>query len=252
MKKKIKSAILVLLLVGLAMLVTGCAAETTGETTGLLEEMVGLLGSRSTTLQIVGAITILTLAPSILIMFTGFTRIIIVLSFTRNAMGTQQMPPNQVLVGLALILTFFVMSPTLTTMYDEAYVPYVEGQIDEMTAINKAVTPLRTFMMRQTYKEDLEMYMSFTDIGEVETIEQVPTRVLLPAFITSEIKRGFQIGFFIYIPFIVVDMIVASTLMSMGMMMLPPTVIALPFKVLLFIGVDGWLLTMETLVTSFL
>ncbi len=250
MKKKIKIGLSILILVSLAVLLSGCTADT--NTAGLLEQVISLLGSRSATLQIVGVMTILTLAPSILIMLTGFTRIVIVLSFTRNAMGTQQMPPNQVLVGLALILTFFVMSPTFTAMYNDAYQPYVNEQINEQQAIDAAMTPIRTFMLQQTYKTDLEMFMSFTDLPAVETVEQVPTRVLLPAFITSEIKRGFQIGFFIYIPFIVIDMIVASTLMSMGMMMLPPVVISLPFKVLLFISVDGWMLTMQTLVASFL
>lgn len=250
MKKKIKIGLSILMLVSLAVLLSGCTADT--NTAGLLEQVISLLGSRSATLQIVGVMTILTLAPSILIMLTGFTRIVIVLSFTRNAMGTQQMPPNQVLVGLALILTFFVMSPTFTAMYNDAYQPYVNEQINEQQAIDAAMTPIRTFMLQQTYKTDLEMFMSFTDLPAVETVEQVPTRVLLPAFITSEIKRGFQIGFFIYIPFIVIDMIVASTLMSMGMMMLPPVVISLPFKVLLFISVDGWMLTMQTLVASFL
>lgn len=253
MKKKIKAALAILLLVTLALFVTGCAAQTDGSVTGgLMEQLVALLGSRSATLQIIGVMTILTIAPSILIMLTGFTRIVIVLSFTRNAMGTQQMPPNQVLIGLALILTFFVMTPTFTAMYEEAYQPYINQEINEEQAISAALNPIRTFMLKQTYKSDLEMFMSFTDLEAVETVEQVPTRVVLPAFITSEIKRGFQIGFFIYIPFIVIDMIVASTLMSMGMMMLPPVVISLPFKVLLFISIDGWMLTMQTLVASFL
>lgn len=251
MKKKIKLTCFILLLVTLAVVMSGCAATTDGNA-GLMEQLIGLLGSRSATLQIVGVMTILTLAPSILIMLTGFTRIVIVLSFTRNAMGTQQMPPNQVLVGLALILTFFVMTPTFNAIYSDAYQPYINEEINEEQAVEAAMTPIRTFMLRQTYKTDLEMFMSFTDQPAVETVEQVPTRVLLPAFITSEIKRGFQIGFFIYIPFIVIDMIVASTLMSMGMMMLPPVVISLPFKVLLFIAVDGWMLTMQTLVGSFL
>lgn len=250
MKKKIKLAGFILLIITMAVFLSGCTAQDNA--VGLMDQLVGMLGSRSSTLQIVGVMTILSLAPSILVMLTGFTRIVIVLSFTRNAMGTQQMPPNQVLVGLALILTFFVMTPTFNAIYTDAYQPYINEQINEEQAINAAMTPVRTFMLKQTYKTDLEMFMSFTGLPAVETVEQVPTRALLPAFITSEIKRGFQIGFFIYIPFIVIDMIVASTLMSMGMMMLPPVVISLPFKVLLFIAIDGWMLTMQTLVGSFL
>ena len=248
MRKHWKKIVLALFLVSMVFVLTGCAADGTG----VADELTGMLGSRSTSLQIIALITILSLAPSILILLTGFTRMVIVLSFTRNALGMQQMPPNQVLVGLALILTFFVMSPVFTSMYEEAYVPYAANEITAAEATDAALEPLREFMLRQTYRTDLEMFMSFSGEEAVEDPTQVPTKVLVPAFITSEIKRGFQIGFFIYIPFIVIDMIVASTLMAMGMMMLPPVIISLPFKVLLFIAVDGWLLTMQTLVGSFL
>lgn len=251
MKNYRKKICLIFLFVVLVVFLTGCTNVDQG-TNGLMEQVTGVLGGRSSTLQIVVLMTILTLAPSILIMLTGFTRIVIVLGFTRNAIGVQQMPPNQVIVGLALILTFFVMSPVFGSIYTEAYQPYVNEEITAAEAVDNAMTPIREFMLRQTYKSDLEMFMSFTDAEAVENVEEVPTRVLIPAFVTSEIKRGFQIGFFIYIPFIVIDMIVASTLMAMGMMMLPPVVISLPFKVLLFIAVDGWMLTMQTLVGSFL
>lgn len=201
--------------------------------------------------QLMILLTILALIPTILILMTGFTRILIVLSFVRNAVGLQQMPPNQVLIGLALILNFFFMAPVMTDIQTQAYAPYTAGQISQSEAIDKAVAPLRGFMIRQVYKKDLDLFMEMANIDSVPNIEAIPTRVILPAFVTSELKRAFQIGFFIFIPFLVIDMIVASTLMSMGMMMLPPTVISLPFKVLLFVLVDGWTLVIKTLFTSF-
>lgn len=174
------------------------------------------------------------------------------LSLTRNGLGMQQMPPNQVLVGLALFLTFFVMSPVINEINTNAYQPYVDGVIDEEEAFELAMEPVRGFMLKQTYKKDLEFFMSISEADQdVQEIEDVSNVSLIPAFITSEIKRGFQIGFFIYIPFIVIDMIVASTLMAMGMMMLPPIVISLPFKLLLFVLVDGWMLTVQTLISGF-
>jgi flagellar biosynthetic protein FliP len=196
-------------------------------------------------------LTILALAPSILILTTGFTRILIVLSFVRNALGLQQMPPNQILIGLALILNFFFMGPFISEIQANAYEPYVAGEITQSVAIDEAIKPLRAFMTRQVYTKDLELFMDLAQIESVPTLEDIPTRVLIPAFVTSELKRSFQIGFFIFVPFLVIDMIVASTLMSMGMMMLPPTVISLPFKILLFVLVDGWTLVIKTLFDSF-
>ena len=261
---------LVIFFASLALLVAGCAATNDSaaaaapdntditQTPGLIDQLAGMLDSRSQSLQIVALITILSLAPSILILFTGFTRIVIVLSFTKNALGMQQMPPNQVIVGLALILTFLVMGPVFDRVVAEAYDPYVAGEITSQEAVDNALVPIREFMFRQTFPSDLDLFASYAGVQPVEialnaapTEAQIPTRVLLPAFITSEVKRGFMIGFFIYIPFIVIDMIVASTLMSMGMMMLPPVVISLPFKVLLFVMVDGWVLTIQSLLTSF-
>ena len=215
------------------------------------DPLAQLLGSRSQSLQIIGLLTVLSIAPAILIMLTGFTRIIIVLSLTRNALGLQQMPPNQVLIALALFLTFFVMSPVLNQIKTEALDPYTEGQITASEAIDVASVPLREFMLKQTYSSDLKMFLDIADDEEVSNLESIPMSTIIPAFMTSEIKRGFQIGFFIYIPFIVIDMVVSSTLMAMGMMMLPPTVISLPFKVLLFVLVDGWALTVQTLISSF-
>lgn len=210
-----------------------------------------LPGNSDSGIQLLILLTILALIPTILILMTGFTRILIVLSFVRNAVGLQQMPPNQVLIGLALILNFFFMAPVMTDIQTQAYAPYAAGQISQTEAIDKAIVPLRGFMIRQVYKKDLDLFMEMADIDTVPSIEAIPTRVILPAFVTSELKRAFQIGFFIFIPFLVIDMIVASTLMSMGMMMLPPTVIALPFKVLLFVLVDGWTLVIKTLFSSF-
>ncbi len=222
---------------------------------------LNLLGSdmtvegSTTTLEIILLLTVLTLAPSILIMVTAFTRIVIVLSFTRNAMGTQQMPPNQVMVGLALFLTLFVMWPVFTEIKSEAWDPYAAEEITADEALDRAVQPLRTFMFKQinthSNQSDLRTFIDIAGIDPPETDDDIPTHVLIPAFITSEIKTAFQIGFMIFIPFIVIDMIVASALMSMGMMMLPPVMISLPFKIMLFVLVDGWNLTIQSLIQTF-
>lgn len=246
---------LLVLVVLVAVLACGCsvlANDTTDDTASSNGPFGGLLGDRSESLDILLLLTVLTLLPSILIMLTGFTRIIIVLSLVRNGLGLQQMPPNQVLVGLALFLTLFVMSPIVDDIKTSAYQPYVDGTITQEEAVDRAMDPLRGFMFKQTYKSDLKFFMSAAGDGEaVDSLDKIPNTTLIPAFITSEIKHGFQIGFFIYIPFIVIDMVVASTLMAMGMMMLPPVVISLPFKLLLFVVVDGWTLTVKTLLTSF-
>ena len=213
--------------------------------------IIDLPDDRSQSVQLILLLTVLALVPSVLIMMTGFTRIIIVLSFVRNALGLQQMPPNQVLIGLALILNLFFMAPVLTDIKEQAYDPYIAETMNQEEAIDAAMQPLRGFMLGQIYEKDLDMFMGMAKIDSVPAIEDIPSRVLVPAFITSELKRAFQIGFFIFIPFLVIDMIVASTLMSMGMMMLPPTVISLPFKILLFVLVDGWGLIVQTLFTSF-
>lgn len=229
---------------------TDAAGATTGGDAGA-GPIAQLVGSRSTGLQLVGLLTILSIAPTILLMVTGFTRIVIVLSFTRNALGLQQMPPNQVLVALAVFLTFFVMAPVFTAVKTEAIDPYVAQEITFEQAVDNAEGPIRTFMLQQTYEEDLNLFLDMSGTTQVEAVDDVPITTIIPAFITSELKRGFMIGFFIYIPFIVIDMVVSSTLMAMGMMMLPPIVISLPFKVLLFILVDGWTLTMQTLMNTF-
>ncbi len=201
--------------------------------------------------EILTIFTILTLAPSILIMMTAFTRIIIVLSIIRNALGTQQMPPNQVLIGLALFITFFVMAPIGSEINENAIEPYLAGEIAQEEALDNAMEPLRNFMFKQTREKDLALFLSLSGAEQPDTLNDIPNHVLIPAFIISELKTAFQIGFLIYIPFIIIDMVVASTLMSMGMMMLPPVMISLPFKILLFVMVDGWNLVIRTLIEGF-
>jgi flagellar biosynthetic protein FliP len=202
-------------------------------------------------LRIVMMLTVLTLAPAILIMMTSFTRIVVVMSFLRQALGTQQMPPNQLIVGLSLFLSFFVMAPTWKQISTEAVEPYLSEKIDQQTAYTKAEAPLRDFMFKQTREKDLELFLSLSKEAKPENKTQVPTYVLIPAFVISELKTAFQIGFMLYLPFLVLDMVVASVLMAMGMMMLPPIVISLPFKLLLFVLVDGWELVAGSLVRSF-
>jgi flagellar biosynthetic protein FliP len=202
-------------------------------------------------LQILFTLTVLSLAPSILIMMTSFTRIIVVLSFLRNALAVQQAPPNQVLIGLALFLTYFTMSPYLAQVNHNALQPYLAGTISQETALTEGLKPMREFMFKQTRESDLALFVNLSGEARPNSQADIPTTTLIPAFIISELKTAFQIGFMLYIPFIVIDMVVASTLMSMGMMMLPPVMISLPFKLLLFILVDGWHLVIRSLITSF-
>ncbi|PIQ98802.1 MAG: flagellar biosynthetic protein FliP [Nitrospinae bacterium CG11_big_fil_rev_8_21_14_0_20_45_15] len=206
----------------------------------------------SSALQIMLLLTVLTLAPSILILTTSFSRIIIVLSFLRQAMGTQQTPPTQVLIGLALFLTLFVMSPVWMEINEKALQPYLDEKISQNEAIDSAFIPLKRFMMAQTREKDLALFLRLSNSGEQpNSIKDVSIQALIPAFIISELKTAFQIGFMIYIPFLILDMVVASILLSMGMMMLPPVLISLPFKLMLFVMVDGWYLTIGSLMKSF-
>ncbi len=207
--------------------------------------------SLSATLQMLLVLTVITLAPSILIMVTSFTRIIIVLHFVRSALGTQTTPPNQILVGLALFLTFFIMSPVFTQINTNAIQPLSKGEITQEEAFDAGTAPIRTFMVEQTEIKDLRLFMDIAKISTVESTDEIPLTVMIPSFIISELRKAFIIGFLIYIPFIVIDMVVASTLMSMGMMMLPPTMISMPFKILLFIMADGWGLIVGELVKTF-
>lgn len=202
-------------------------------------------------LQILLLLTVLTLAPAILILMTSFTRIIVVLSFVRNALATQQMPPNQVLVGLALFLTLFIMMPTWNRVNADAVQPYLAGEISQTEAANRAAVPLKEFMLKQTRDKDLQLFVSLSETPVPAQPQDLPLSVVVPAFAISELKTAFQIGFAVFIPFIVIDMVVASALMSMGMMMLPPMMISLPFKILLFVMVDGWNLIVRSLVLSF-
>ena len=205
----------------------------------------------STSVKLVLLLTVLSLAPSILILMTSFTRIVIVLSFTRTALATQQMPPNQVIVGLALFLTFFIMAPTFSDVNEVALQPLFDEEIGLEEAYDRASLPFKEFMAEHTRQKDLELFLNYNEAETPESVEDISLTMLVPAFALSEIKTAFQMGFMIFIPFLVIDMVVASVLMSMGMMMLPPVMISLPFKILLFILVDGWYLIIKSLLQSF-
>lgn len=206
----------------------------------------------SASLQMVLILTVLSLAPSILIMMTSFTRIIVVLHFVRSALGTQTTPPNQVLIGLALFLTFFIMSPVISQVNENALQPYQAGELTQERAIEEGLKPIRSFMIKQTNRSDINLFMDISgNGGEIENESDIPTSVLIPSFIISELRTAFIIGFLLYLPFIIIDMVVASTLMSMGMMMLPPTTISMPFKILLFVLADGWNLVIGSVVKTF-
>ena len=202
-------------------------------------------------IQLVALITVLSLAPSILVMMTSFTRIVVVLSFLRSALGIQQTPPNSVLISLALFLTAFVMMPTFELIYDEAIEPLVADEITEMQALDLAADPVRSFMLEHVRPHDLALFMDLSDAEPIAEPEETPLRALIPAFMISELKRAFEIGFLLFLPFLVIDMVVASILMSMGMMMLPPIMISLPFKLIFFVLVDGWYLVAGSLVQSY-
>ncbi len=222
----------------LAQSLTFDMGEAGGSTTGRIVQMVAL-------------ITVLSLAPSILIMMTAFTRIVIVLSFLRQALGIQQVPPNTVLVSLAMFLTFFIMAPVLERSYNQGIQPLINEDITEAEALTRTLLPFREFMLRHTNEKDLKL---FVDMARIETIQEpiaTPMQVLVPAFMISEIKRAFEIGFLLFLPFLIIDMVVSSILMSMGMMMLPPTMVAIPFKIIFFVLVDGWYLIAGSLARSF-
>ena len=207
--------------------------------------------SYSLSLQTLLLLTSLSFLPAILLMMTAFTRIIIVLSMLRSALGTPTAPPNQVMVGLALFLTFFVMSPVFDKIYTEAYLPYSESKLELQQAVEKGLVPLKAFMLRQTRQTDLSLFVKRSNSAPLQSADDVPLRLLVPAYVTSELKTAFQIGFVVYIPFLIIDMVVASILMSMGMMMLSPSIISLPFKIMLFVLADGWNLLIGSLAQSF-
>ena len=233
-----------------ALFATNAAAQTIPKISVEVGEAADS-GELSSTLQIVILLTVLALAPSIIILVTSFLRFAVVLSFLRHAMGVQQLPPNQLLLAMAMILTFFVMSPVISQTYEQGIKPYVDGEIAKEEAFDLAVAPVREFMLRQTREKDLALFVNIAKLDQPETYEDVPLHVLVPGFVISELRIAFQIAFVLFIPFLVIDMVVASVLMSMGMMMLPPIIVSLPFKVLLFVLVDGWYLLIKSLVESF-
>ena len=205
----------------------------------------------ASTLQVIAVLTLATIAPGILMMTTSFVRIVVIIGFLRNALATQNVPPNQVVVALAMFLTFYIMAPYWSQANDNGLQPYLAGQISQEEAITNVLEPMREFMFRQTREADLALFVNLSDAERPESQEDVSTFVLIPAFMISELKTAFQIGFMLYVPFIVIDMIVATTLMSMGMMMLPPVMISLPFKILLFVMIDGWHLLIRSIIVSF-
>jgi len=215
------------------------------------QALLNINGDGAQTLEILFLLTTVSLLPSILVMMTSFTRIIIVLSFLRNAMGVQQLPPNIVLIGISLFLTLFIMSPVIDSVTQDAYTPYKNQQITQEEALKRAQVPLKEFMLKQTEINTLNMYAEFAGEKIPENLQELPMKIVVPSFMTTELKRAFVIGFLLFIPFMLIDMIVASTLMSMGMMMLPPAMISLPFKILLFITIDGWNLLFSTIIKGF-
>ncbi|HOG03481.1 MAG TPA: flagellar type III secretion system pore protein FliP [Accumulibacter sp.] len=232
-----------------------CPLAAWAQTGGLpmVTSTPGAAGSQTYSLSIQSLLTLtaLTFIPAALLMMTSFTRIIIVLSLLRAALGTQNSPPNQVLLGLSLFLTFFIMSPVLDTIYTEAYLPLSEDRITYIQAVERGAVPLRKFMLKQTREADIALFARMAASPKFQSTDDIPMRLLIPAFVTSELKTAFQIGFIIFIPFLIVDMVVASALMSMGMMMMSPVMVALPFKLMLFVLVDGWNLLLGSLVASF-
>ena len=221
-----------------------------------MNEVMNLFNSSSptnisTSVQLLLLVTVFSVAPGILIMMTCFTRIVIVLSFVRTSLGTQQMPPNQILVGLSLFLTFFIMAPTFSQVNEQALQPLLKEKITLNQAYEKAAEPMKEFMSAHTRQKDLALFLEYADIDKPSSVKDIPLTALVPAYAISELKTAFQIGFMIFIPFLIIDMIIASVLMSMGMMMLPPVMISLPFKILLFVLVDGWNLVVKSLLISF-
>jgi flagellar biosynthetic protein FliP len=251
-KRRTLAAALVLA-VALLML-TGCAQATVPA--GVAPNSTGGVNAQnpqnvSAAIQILLFVTVLSLAPAVLVMVTSFTRVIVVLSLVRSAIGVPQLPPNQVLIGLALFLTAFIMAPAIKTMNKDALQPYLNGQMSQEEALHRGEAPLRSFMLKQTREQDLGLFMKLSDTPKPDTVDDIPTYVLVPAFTISELKTAFQMGFVMFVPFLIIDIIVSSALLSMGMMMLPPVVVSLPFKILLFVLVDGWYLIIGSLVGSF-
>ncbi|HVP21223.1 MAG TPA: flagellar type III secretion system pore protein FliP [Anaerolineaceae bacterium] len=237
----------------LAFFLSACAAspELTAPGVTLSVDPGGQPKEVATGVQLLVLLTVLSLAPAVLILATSFTRIVIVLSMVRTAIGTPTIPPNQVILGLSLILTFFIMSPVYTKIDQQAIQPYMNKQIDQDTALKLAIDPVRDFMFKQTRQQDIELFLQIGGNDRPQTQADIPTTALFPAFVISELRTAFTMGFILYIPFLVIDMVISSVLLSMGMMMLPPSLVSLPFKVLLFVMVDGWYLIVKSLTLSF-
>ncbi|MEZ5359882.1 MAG: flagellar type III secretion system pore protein FliP [Candidatus Zixiibacteriota bacterium] len=238
------------------LIIVGLFASVTQAQSAIPKISVGVEPSEnpndlSVALQIVLLLTVLTLAPSILVMMTSFIRIAVVLSFLRQAIGTNQMPPNQLIIALALILTFFVMSPVANQAYELGLKPYLDGQITQEVAFDQGMQPIKDFMLKQVREKDLALFVKLSGMERPQNKDDIPLRLLIPGFVLSELRTAFQIAFVVFIPFLIIDMVVASVLMSMGMLMLPPVMVALPFKILLFVLVDGWYLIVKALVESF-
>jgi flagellar biosynthetic protein FliP len=253
MNHRTRKLLLLVVLAGMLMLLTGCAGSNAIQAPGvtLSVDPGGEPKQVSTGVQLLVLLTVLSVAPAILLLATSFTRIVIVLSLLRNAIGTPTIPPNQVLIGLAMLLTFFTMSNVYKQVDEQALQPYLDGAIDQDTFFDRAAKPLRDFMFSQTRPKDIELFLKLNNQERPNTLEDIPTQVLMPAFVISELRTAFTIGFMIYIPFLIIDMVISSVLLAMGMMMLPPTVVSMPFKLLLFVMVDGWYLIAHSLVTSF-
>lgn len=249
----VRGRIILIIILG-AIFLSACASEPQWSAPGVTLSIGPADNPRqvSSGVQLLVLITVLSLAPSILVLATSFTRIVIVLSLLRNAIGTPQVPPNQVIIGLSLLLTFFIMSPVYTRIDQQALKPYLSGEIEQPVAFQRAVEPIRQFMFQQTREKDLELFISMSGGERPRSLDDIPTVVLLPAFVISELRAAFIMGFAIYVPFLVIDLVISSILLSMGMMMLPPSLISLPFKILLFVMVDGWYLVVRSLAQSFL
>lgn len=248
-----KKLILFILLIIAAVSLSSCAAlpETTAPGVTLSVQPEGDPEEVTSGVQLLVLLTVLSIAPAILVLATSFTRIVIVISMVRSAIGTPTIPPNQVVIGLALLLTFFVMAPVYNQIDEQALQPYLNNEIDQETAFEEALGPVREFMFKQTREKDIELFLGLSDLPRPDTLEDIPTMTLLPAFVISELRTAFTMGFVLYIPFLVIDLVVSSILLSMGMMMLPPSLISLPFKLLLFVMVDGWYLLARSLTMSF-
>jgi flagellar biosynthetic protein FliP len=249
-----RRTLIILLVLSATVLLSGCVGESQFSAPGvtLTLEPATSPQQMSSGVQLLVLLTVLSLAPSILVLATSFTRIVIVLSMLRNAIGTPTIPPNQVVIGLSLVLTFFIMNPVYSQIDQQAIQPYLKQEIDQKTAFQRGMEPLRDFMFKQTREKDLQLFLEINGSPQPNSLDEIPTAVLLPAFVISELRTAFTMGFVLYIPFLVIDMVVSSILLSMGMMMLPPSLVSLPFKLLLFVMVDGWYLITRSLTLSFM